>query len=576
MPRIALDADPYTHERTGWNKGRRQGDEVIRRQGAAIGGRLFIAGFISVVVLGLVASGLGAPGRLFRAEVLFWVIILAAVELLPVAVSRQLQLSLGFPILLGIAILYPAPVAASIALIGSFDAREVRREITPLKALFNRAQIAASTLVASGVYHWISPIHRSWFVLLIGSLAATVANYCTNSLLVVVAMRLLYKTPIRRSFAQMRLGGFSEFLLNYLGLGFIGVVIAALHDAVGIWSVVAFVLPLVFARQMFFRTMALEEAGKELKDRERVLRALSNRMAEERQDEGMQIAAYLHDDLAQMLFRLNLQVEMAKKRLASGDLESVLKDLDGIVQTKNQTSDAVRALIRDLHRSPIGRKGLSEAIQSFADDISKGSRTSIATDVVEVSLPPPIQLLIYQIAREAAMNALKHAGADSIWISLNERDEGVELQIRDDGEGFDTEAPPPDGHFGSVMMRERALVAGGTFSVQSEIGRGTTITAGFPRVWVEEGTLLESSSQATGGDGGPEIRQPSEAGVKKPGRVFGRFGQEARVRESAGTTATPPPAAPTTAAAMPSRQSNQAEAHPDPDQDQRDRRPVPA
>src|SRR5207247_4189759 len=254
-------------------------------------------------------------------------------------------------------------------------------------------------------------------------------------------------------------------------------IIARLYSVHGIsvLAVAAFILPLIFARQMFFRNLALEEAHKELKDRQQVLKALSNRMAEERQDERMRIAAYLHDDLAQMLFRLNLQAEMAKKRLSQGDADSVSRDLDGILKTKQETSDAIRALIRDLHRSPIGRRGLAEAIQSFTEDMGRGNATAIKVSVVEVSLPPPIQLLIYQISREAAMNALKHAEASEIRITLDETKDGVALTIHDDGKGFDTTAQPPEGHFGSVMMRERALVAGGTYSVESAIGQGTTI-----------------------------------------------------------------------------------------------------
>jgi len=340
-------------------------------------------------------------------------------------------------------------------------------------------------------------LEAHWFRLLPAVTAATIAAYTVNVLFVAVFMRLVYRKKFAEVLLQLRVGAFSEFLLSYVGLGFVGVVIAKFYSIshIGVWSVVALVLPLVFARQMFFRTMALEEAGKELKDRERVLKALSNRLAEERQDERMQIAAYLHDDLAQMLFRLTLQAEMAKKRLARGDLEAVGHDLEGIVVTKQQTADMVRALIRDLHRSPIGRKGLAEAIASFSVDMTKGLQTTIHPDVVEVSLPPPIQLLIYQIAREAAMNALKHAEAENIWITLREKDEGVELQIRDDGKGFDTSAPPPEGHFGSVMMKERALVTGGTFTLASDPGEGTTITATFPRVWLEEGSLLESQSE---------------------------------------------------------------------------------
>ena len=57
-------------------------------------------------------------------------------------------------------------------------------------------------------------------------------------------------------------------------------------------------------------------------------------------------------------------------------------------------------------------------------------------------------------------------------VLRREKDDGVELQIRDDGKGFDTSAPPPEGHFGSVMMKERALVTGGTFKIESELGQG--------------------------------------------------------------------------------------------------------
>jgi two-component sensor histidine kinase len=187
---------------------------------------------------------------------------------------------------------------------------------------------------------------------------------------------------------------------------------------------------------------------------------------------------------------------MAKKRLLQGDTPAVSRDLDGILRTKQETSDAIRALIRDLHRSPIGRRGLAEALESFAEDMSKGP-TRVVTDVVEVSLPPPITLLIYQIAREATMNALKHAEANEIRISLADATDGVTLTISDDGRGFDINAPQPEGHFGSVMMRERALVAGGSYSRASEIGKGTTITATFPSVWVEEGSQLEAAEDGS-------------------------------------------------------------------------------
>jgi signal transduction histidine kinase len=147
----------------------------------------------------------------------------------------------------------------------------------------------------------------------------------------------------------------------------------------------------------------------------------------------------------------------------------------------------VRALIRDLHRSPLGRAGLAEALISFTGDVGTGSRVRFHTDIEEVSLPPAIQLLVYHIAREAVMNSLKHSGASNVWIALHPSGEGAELVVRDDGIGFDVDAPGPEGHFGMAMMRERAQVAGGTFSVESAPGSGTTITVGFPIAWKSQG-----------------------------------------------------------------------------------------
>jgi len=483
------------------------------------------------VVILLAISAMANPSSILNPTLLFWASAVATVDLMAVPVSTALQLSLSFPILLGVAILYPPSVAASVAFVGSFDPRELKREIAPITALFNRSQIALAVFVQSSCFHALASYNSRIYVLVPSVLVAYTAAYSFNVTLVALDMHFSHALPIRVVLAQMRLGALREFLLNVLGLSFIGVIIVRLYVSVQLWSVAAFILPLVFARQMFFRSMALEEAGKELKDRERVMRALSNRMAEERQDERMQIAGYLHDDLAQMLFRLSLQVDMAKKQLSRGEADATLRHLEGITGTHRETSDMVRALIRDLHRSPIGRKGLGEAIQSFAEDMTKGLPTRVSVDVVEVSLPPPIQLLIYQITREAVMHALKHAEAAHILVSLQEKDDGVELQIKDDGNGFDTSAPPPEGHFGSVMMRERAVITGGTFKVDSAIGAGTTISATFPRVWIEEGTQLEADQEAgasaiarsapVGSTGPPRPREePHEGSAAKVPRAF--------------------------------------------------------
>ena len=97
------------------------------------------------------------------------------------------------------------------------------------------------------------------------------------------------------------------------------------------------------------------------------------KLLEERADERLQIAGYLHDDLAQVLFRLSIQVDVARKLLEKGQTEDVGTQLDKIRQSKQETSDRIRALIRDLHRSPLGAKGLAEALESFTDEVGRDS-----------------------------------------------------------------------------------------------------------------------------------------------------------------------------------------------------------
>jgi signal transduction histidine kinase len=94
------------------------------------------------------------------------------------------------------------------------------------------------------------------------------------------------------------------------------------------------------------------------------------------------------------------------------------------------------------------------------------------------------------------MNALKHAHAADLWITVREDSESIELELRDNGAGFDSTAPGPEGHYGMSMMRERATIGGGTFVVTSAAGQGTEITVRFPISLLQQ----ERDEAATVGD----------------------------------------------------------------------------
>ncbi|HSL11365.1 MAG TPA: sensor histidine kinase [Actinomycetota bacterium] len=423
----------------------------------------------------------------FEARWFLWSVLITAIELMPVPAWRGITISVGFPLLIAIAMLYPPSVAVVLTFLGASDPRELRREVSVGLALFNRSQVALAVMAASAVFHALigepAGVRLETLdpVVLVGAASvAAIADYIVNGSLVAVYMSTKLRMNPWRVLQHMRAGNLREFLISYLGLGVLGLTLAVLFQEVGPWSLPAFLAPLLFARQVFFRSKALEEAHEELQEREQVLRELSNTMAEERADERLQIAGYLHDDLAQVLFRLSLQVDIAKKLLDKRDLAELQAQLSKIKDSKQETSNRIRALIRDLHRSPLGAKGLAEAIESLIDEVGKDSDVAFHLDVEDIDLPAPIALLLYHIGREGVMNALKHADASDVWLSVLEEREHIVLRLRDNGRGFDASVPGPEGHYGMSMMRGRARVGGGTFQVESSPGRGTLVIVQFP------------------------------------------------------------------------------------------------
>ena len=476
---------------------------VESRSAAAV----FALAIVVPTILGLVAYA-WHDWSLLPPELLLWVALVALVELFPAPAWGGIQVSLGFPLLTAVAILYAPGAAALVAFVGSCDPRELKGEINPLRTLFNRSQVALAVLAASATFHSLSSAAEPLVRMIPAALLATVVDYAISIGVVSVAAGLIYRLGPASVLRQLSRG--QEFLISYIGLGLVGTVLAKLYsiEEVGLWSVVVVLAPLLFARQMFIRSQALEEAHKELQEREQVLRTLSNAMAEERADERLQIAGYLHDDLAQVLFRLSIQVDVARKLMDKGELQQVTEQLEKIRDSKQETSDRIRALIRDLHRSPLGAKGLSEALESFTDEMGRDSGVRFHRDVEDVPLPAPIALLVYNIAREGVTNALKHARATDMWITVHEQDDSIVLQLRDNGVGFDTSAPGPEGHFGMALMRERAQIGGGSFEVESAPDEGATITARFPVDLLQQEAPTDeqaavSAADETQGDASP-------------------------------------------------------------------------
>ena len=155
---------------------------------------------VLVAVPTILAISIGVARELdqFNGEVIIWVALVAAAELLPVPAWRGMHVSLGFPLLMAVGILYPPAWAGAIALIGSVDPVEFRGGTTFLKAVFNRSQVALAVLLASGTFHALASVSDPTWLVIAATLAASLVDYLTNLTLVVIATGLMYRTSICR------------------------------------------------------------------------------------------------------------------------------------------------------------------------------------------------------------------------------------------------------------------------------------------------------------------------------------------------------------------------------------------
>jgi hypothetical protein len=127
---------------------------------------------------------------------LLWVAAIAVVDLLPVPTSVNLEFSLSFPLQLAVALIYPPPVAAAVTFLGTSDMREIRRELPLAKALFIRAQMAASVIGESALFHALAQLDSPWYRIGPTVLLATVVGYSINTLLVAWYFHLESREPL--------------------------------------------------------------------------------------------------------------------------------------------------------------------------------------------------------------------------------------------------------------------------------------------------------------------------------------------------------------------------------------------
>ena len=474
----------------------------------------FRIGVVAVTIGWLAAELPGSADQVLTPAVLFFILAIAVVDLIPVPVWGGMQLSLSFPILLGVAVIFDPPVAALIAFLGSVDPREAKLDVSLSMALFNRSQVAISILLASGIFHATATHASPWFALIPAVLIAALVAYGVNVVAVAAEHTLKNRVPLRHVIAKMHGSAPYEFIISYIGLGLFGAAIARFYFTDGFGAVVVFLAPLIFARQMYFRSRALAD---QLAERNTLLAEQAQRLEEllhkehETVDELRELNRMKGEFVAVVSHELRTPVTAligyAKTLQQSEFADDVVLRAEFLDRMERQGDRLLRLVENLLTASRLESRQLPVTTgRLLFEDVCREVIESLAgeADRIALRLPPDLPVmhsdrqLLGRVIQNLIDNALKYS-PEGAACELGARVEGDNLVfwVTDQGIGIPTEKLDRifdrfyqvdssstrsyrGAGLGLSLVADLMDHLGGTIAVDSMEGIGSTFTVTLP------------------------------------------------------------------------------------------------
>jgi signal transduction histidine kinase len=232
--------------------------------------------------------------------------------------------------------------------------------------------------------------------------------------------------------------------------------------------------PLVAIRAQYQRLLQRLEAN------EREFRRLGRAVWRVQEDERRRLARELHDGLGQNLAALKHRLGQIGSELTPE--QSSLRDkLDTALALCAGALEDTRNLSRLLRPPVLDDLGLAPALRWLARSVEEAVGLAVVVEIEALpELDGELQTLLFRVAQEGLNNAVKHAGAKSVLLRLVTRDRQLQLQVIDDGRGFDSARAAGAGGSGLGSMRERLRLYGGQLELRTAPGSGTRLRATVP------------------------------------------------------------------------------------------------
>jgi PAS domain S-box-containing protein len=207
---------------------------------------------------------------------------------------------------------------------------------------------------------------------------------------------------------------------------------------------------------------------------------LQTRLFRSLEEERSLIARELHDDIGQSLALLNYKLQLLKQEGTADSVKAVrVRELQALT---TRIANDVQRVSHGLHSVSLDLLGLAAAAEQHCREWALHSRAEVQLDIKEIprKLDRDIALCIFRVLQECMRNASKHSHASRVMISLSMQSNQIELQISDNGVGFDPGRETARHGLGLASIRERIRLVHGRFLISSSPGKGTQVTATAP------------------------------------------------------------------------------------------------
>ena len=210
------------------------------------------------------------------------------------------------------------------------------------------------------------------------------------------------------------------------------------------------------------------------------IRNLAGRLLTATEVERARIARDLHDDVSQQLAALGISLSALKRHLPNDP--AMREEVAALQSQAMRAADDLRALSHELHPAALRHAGLVPAMAELCSQYGRGDsmHAVLSAKPRDISVSDDVALCVYRVTQEALRNAARHSGAHGALVTLHTSENALDLQIADDGMGFDENAARRRGGLGLTSIDERVRLVGGTVRVDSSPGHGTRISIRVP------------------------------------------------------------------------------------------------